>query len=177
MKKKLDEEIIIEWLVIPIVLVFAFTVWWLSSQSLVPREEETTTEITTRIVENIVENVENTDIPETDIIKTEDTPKPKELGTFKITGYTPTCSHCCLKSDGIGSSGRKIEAGKSVAMNRQDMRKYGFKYGDKIYIVGIGERVIEDTGCKQGVIDVACDSHESCYKVTGFYKVERVKVI
>lgn len=164
MKKKLDEKIIIEWLVIPIVLVFAFTVWWLSSQSLVPREEETTTEITTRIVENIVENVENST-------------EAKELGTFKITGYTPTCSHCCLKSDGIGSSGRKIEAGKSVAMNRQDMRKYGFKYGDKIYIVGIGERVIEDTGCKQGVIDVACDSHESCYKVTGFYKVERVKVI
>ena len=161
MKKKLDEEIIIEWLVIPIVLVFAFTVWWLSSQSLVPQEEETTTEITTRIVENIVENVENTN-------------EAKELGTFKITGYTPTCSHCCLKSDGIGSSGRKIEAGKSVAMNQHDMRKHGLKYGDEIYIIGIGERVIEDTGCKQGVIDVACDSHESCYKVTGFYEVERV---
>jgi 3D (Asp-Asp-Asp) domain-containing protein len=110
-------------------------------------------------------------------VKIKEAPKPEELGTFKITGYTPTCSHCCLKSDGIGSSGKKIEAGKSVAMNRQDMRKHGLKYGDEIYIVGIGKRVIEDTGCKQGVIDVACDSHESCYKVTGFYKVERVKVI
>lgn len=172
--KSFNEDKIIEIIVIPVIIVFALLVWWLVQASHIEPEEETTiyygefigdeipTETTT--VENSVESVENTN-------------EAKELGTFKITGYTPTCSHCCLKSDGIGSSGRKIEAGKSVAMNRQDMRKHGLKYGDEIYIVGIGERVIEDTGCKQGVIDVACDSHESCYKVTGFYKVEKVKVI
>ena len=172
MKKQFDEDKFVEIIVIPVLIVIALVIWWLCSIPKAPHYEKI--ETTTRIVENIVESVENTKTPETDIIKTEDTPKPKELGTFKITGYTPTCSHCCLKSDGIGSSGRKIEVGKSVAMNRQDMKKHGFKYGDKIYIVGIGERVIEDTGCKQGVIDVACDSHESCYKVTGLYEVERV---
>jgi uncharacterized membrane protein required for colicin V production len=66
LKNKTSEEKIIEWIVIPIVLVFAFVVWWLSGITLVPQEEETTTETTTKIVENIVENVEKTDIPETD---------------------------------------------------------------------------------------------------------------
>jgi 3D (Asp-Asp-Asp) domain-containing protein len=172
--KSFNEDKIIEIIVIPVIIVFALLVWWLVQASQIEPEEETTIyygefigdEIPTetQIVENSVESVENTT-------------EAKELETFKITGYTPTCSHCCLKSDGIGSSGRKIEAGKSVAMNRQDMKKHDLKYGDKIYIVGIGERTIEDTGCKQGVIDIACDSHESCYKVTGFYKVERVEVI
>ena len=105
---------------------------------------------------------------------TEESPKMIPLGNFYITGYTPTCSHCCGKSDGIGASGRKIKPGKSVAMNRTDMKALDLEYGDKIYIPGIGERVIEDTGCKQGVIDVACDSHESCYKVTGYYQVKAV---
>ena len=159
MKKQFDEDKFVEIIVIPVLIVIALVIWWLCSIPKVPHYEKV--ETTTKNVENYVENVEKTT-------------ETKELGTFKITGYTPTCSHCCLKSDGIGSSGRKIEVGKSVAMNRQDMKKHGFKYGDKIYIVGIGERVIEDTGCKQGVIDVACDSHESCYKVTGLYEVERV---
>ncbi len=192
LKKKMknrnfDEDKIIEIIVIPVMIVFALLVWWLVEASHVEPKGETTIyfgefigdeiQTQTAIVENSVESVENTETTTEEIfttVKIEDAPKAKELGTFKITGYTPTCSHCCLKSDGIGSSGRKIEAGKSVAMNEQDMKKHGFKYGDKIYIVGIGERAIEDTGCKQGVIDVACDSHESCYKVTGFYKVKRV---
>ena len=105
---------------------------------------------------------------------TEESPEMIPLGNFYITGYTPTCSHCCGKSDSIGASGRKIKPGKSVAMNRTDMKALDLEYGDKIYIPGIGERVIEDTGCKQGVIDVACGSHESCYKITGYYQVKVV---
>ncbi len=126
-------------------------------------EVETTTEVTTE-----------TTTETTTVIETTTEPKNIPLGTFYITGYTPTCSHCCGKSDGIGASGRKIVIGKSVAMNRADMRKYNLEYGDKIYISGIGERVIEDTGCGQGVIDVACDSHESCRKITRYYQVEAV---
>jgi hypothetical protein len=107
-------------------------------------------------------------------IKYEDIPKLRELGRFKITGYTPTCNHCCGKSDGIGASGRKIVVGESVAMNRTDMKKFGLEYGDKIYIEGIGEREIVDTGCDQGVVDVACDSHASCRAITGYYRVHYV---
>jgi hypothetical protein len=125
---------------------------------------ETTTEATTE---------ETTDIPLT-TVKFEDIPKLRELGRFKITGYTPTCNHCCGKSDGIGASGKKIIIGESIAMNRTDMRNYGLEYGDKIYIEGIGERVIVDTGCGQGVVDVACDNHENCRAITGYYRVHYV---
>lgn len=125
---------------------------------------QATTELLTEIKQAYVEVSETT----------EESPKMIPLGNFYITGYTPTCSHCCGKSDGIGASGRKIKPGKSVAMNRTDMKALDLEYGDKIYIPGIGERVIEDTGCKQGVIDVACDSHESCYKITGHYQVKAV---
>ena len=107
-------------------------------------------------------------------IKYEDIPKLRELGRFYITGYTPTCTHCCEKSNGIGASGRKVVVGESVAMNRTDMKNFGLEYGDKIYIEGIGERVIVDTGCGQGVVDVACDSHESCNAITGYYRVHYV---
>ena len=131
--------------------------------------EQTTTQVTTEITTEET----TTDIPLT-TVKYEDIPKLRELGTFYITGYTPTCSHCCLKSDGIGASGRKVVVGESVAMNRADMKNFSLEYGDRIYIDGIGERVIVDTGCGQGVIDVACDSHESCYKVTGWHKVRVV---
>jgi 3D (Asp-Asp-Asp) domain-containing protein len=133
-----------------------------------PTDKETsiqaTTELLTEIKQAYVEVSE----------ATEESPVMIPLGNFYITGYTPTCSHCCGKSDGIGASGRKIKAGKSVAMNRTDMKALDLEYGDKIYIPCIGERVIEDTGCIQGVIDVACDSHESCYKITGYYQVKAV---
>ena len=133
-----------------------------------PTSEKTSIQATTELLTEIKQAY--VEVSET----TEESPKMIPLGNFYITGYTPTCSHCCGKSDGIGASGRKIKPGKSVAMNRTDMKALDLEYGDKIYIPGIGERVIEDTGCKQGVIDVACDSHESCYKITGYYQVKVV---
>lgn len=130
-----------------------------------------TTEICS-VVETTTEEP-TTEIPLT-TVKYEEIPKLRELGRFKITGYTPTCTHCCGKSDGIGASGRKIVVGESVAMNRTDMKNFGLEYGDKIYIEGIGEREIVDTGCEQGKVDVACDSHESCFAITGYYRVHYV---
>jgi hypothetical protein len=140
--------------------------------------EEAVTEITptteTTVQETTTEEVEETtDIPLT-TVKYEDIPKFRELGRFYITGYTPTCTHCCGKSNCIGASGKKVIVGETVAMNRADMRNYGLEYGDKIYIEGIGERVIVDTGCEQGKVDVACDSHESCFAITGYYRVHYV---
>ena len=131
---------------------------------------DTTTEATTEVTTEVTTEA-TTSVPQ----ETTTEAKAISLGTFYITGYTPDCAHCCGKTDAIGASGRKIVSGKSVAMNRADMRKYNLKYGDKIYIDGIGERVIEDTGgFEQGEIDVACDSHDSCYKITGYYQVEVV---
>lgn len=98
------------------------------------------------------------------------------IGTFKVTGYVATCEHCCGKSDGITASGAKAKIDRTVAMNRADMRALGIEYGDEIYIEGIGERIVEDTGCKQGVLDIVCASHEDCYKITGYYDVQREEV-
>lgn len=135
---------------------------------------ETTTEVFTTEKQVVQYTEPKTTEDELTTIKYEDIPKLRELGRFYITGYTPTCTHCCGKSNGIGASGRKVVVGESVAMNRTDMKNYGLEYGDKIYIEGIGERVIVDTGCGQGVVDVACDSHESCRAITGYYRVHYV---
>jgi 3D (Asp-Asp-Asp) domain-containing protein len=132
---------------------------------------ETTTEATTEATTVYIAPVTTEELT---TVKYEDIPKLRELGRFKITGYTPTCTHCCGKSDCIGASGKKVIVGETVAMNRADMRNYGLEYGDKIYIEGIGERVIVDTGCEQGKVDVACDSHESCFAITGYYRVHYV---
>lgn len=88
----------------------------------------------------------------------------EDIGEYKITGYD-TCSQCCGKSDGITASGLKAEVGRTCAWN-------GVPFGTKIYIVGIGYRVVEDRGGMQGkVIDVLCSNHEDCYAITGRYKV------
>ena len=145
--------------------------------------EQTTVEETSEIQETEVFTTEKSTIQYTEpkttedeltTIKYEDIPKMRQLGRFYITGYTPTCKHCCGKTDCIGASGRKIVVGESVAMNRTDMRNYGLEYGDKIYIEGIGEREIVDTGCEQGRVDIACDSHQSCNDITGYYRVHYV---
>ena len=139
--------------------------------------EETTEETTTEVFtteKQLVQYTEPKTTEELTTIKYEDIPKLRELGRFYITGYTPTCTHCCGKSDGVGASGKKIVIGESVAMNRKDMKNFGLEYGDKIYIEGIGEREIVDTGCKQGRVDVACDNHENCNAITGYYRVHYV---
>lgn len=124
---------------------------------------QTTTELPTEIKQAYVEVIEAT---------TEESTETLPFGEFYITGYTPTCEHCCGKSDGITASGVEATVGQTVAMHQTDMNILGIEYGDSIYIEGIGERVVEDTGCGRGVIDVACESHEDCYKVTGYSVVE-----
>lgn len=125
---------------------------------------EKTTELCTEIKQPYIEIAETT--------ATEENTQTLPFGEFYITGYTPTCEHCCGKSDGITSSGTEATVGRTVAMHPIDMDIFGIEYGDNIYIEGIGERVVEDTGCGRGVIDVACESHEECYRVTGYSVVE-----
>ena len=125
-----------------------------------------TTELSTEVKQAYVEVTETT---------TEESTETLPFGEFYITGYTPTCEHCCGKSDGITASGVEATVGQTVAMHPIDMDIFGIEYGDSIYIEGIGERVVEDTGCGRGVIDVACESHEECYKVTGYSTVEVMK--
>ena len=140
---------------------------------------DTVEEVGTTEGVSTTEEVSTTVATTTEAVSTTSAPTTSEVVTvannyvnFKITGYDAYCTHCCGKSDGITASGTQAKAGRTVAMNRADMNRYGIKYGDSIYIKGIGERVVEDTGCKQVCIDVVCENHDACYKITGYYNVE-----
>ena len=86
------------------------------------------------------------------------------LGSYQIYGYD-TCERCCLKTDGITASGTTATVGRTVAVN-------GLPFGTRLYIEGIGERIVEDRGgMEPGVIDVLCNNHAECYAITGTYDV------
>lgn len=145
------------------------------NQSETTREEpeiQSTSEFSTEVKQSYVKTIEMTVKEAPTVENVEEVIGVLPFGEFYITGYTPTCEHCCGKSDGIASSGVEVVVGRTVAMHLNDMEFLGIEYGDRIYIEGIGERVVEDTGCRQGVIDVACASHEDCYKVTRYATVE-----
>lgn len=86
------------------------------------------------------------------------------LGQYYITGYD-ICVSCCGKTDGITASGAQAEVGRTVAAN-------DLPFGTRLYIDGIGERVVEDRGgMSSNVIDVLCIDHPECYSITGTYDV------
>jgi len=84
------------------------------------------------------------------------------LGTYKLTAYCP-CKKCCGKSPshpayGITASGEVAEEGITVAMS-------GYPFGTRIYIEGIGERIVQDRGgsVTKQVVDIFASTHEGCY--------------
>ena len=84
-----------------------------------------------------------------------ETTKQYETETYTITAYCP-CVKCCGKSDGITASGEKAVEGITVAMDKS------MPFGTKIYIDGVGERIVQDRGgaIKGNKIDLYFDSHE-----------------
>ena len=79
------------------------------------------------------------------------------LGTYRCTGYVATGNAC--------ASGVMPESGVTIASNSLPM-------GTRVYIEGIGERVVQDTGgMGNGVIDVFVDSTSEAYALTGDYEV------
>lgn len=93
------------------------------------------------------------------------------LGRYYITGYD-ICVKCCGKTDGITASGVKAQVGRTVAAPR------GFAFGTRLYIDGIGERIVEDRGgaIKGNKIDVLCNNHPECFAITGYYNVYMLEV-
>ena len=79
----------------------------------------------------------------------------QETKNFEITAYCP-CVHCCGKTDGITASGVKAIEGVTVATDNS------IPFGTKIYIDGVGERIVQDRGgaIKGNKIDLYFDSHE-----------------
>lgn len=112
--------------------------------------EVSTTEVSTTELTTVEET---TDIPLT-TVKFEDIPDYTDLGTFKLTAYC-SCTKCCGKSDGITASGKKAQAGRTVAVDRSLI-----PFGTELLING-ETYVAEDTGgaVKGNVIDIYFDSH------------------
>lgn len=82
-------------------------------------------------------------------------------GEFKITGYDPHCAHCCGKTNGITASGNQAVLGYSVGCNNLPL-------GTIVYIEGYGIFRVDDRGgSSRNLIDIACDSHDICYHMTG----------
>lgn len=81
------------------------------------------------------------------------------VGQFKLTGYCP-CYSC---SEGWGSStaiGVRAQEGVTVAADTSKL-----PLGTRIYIEGVGERVVQDVGgaVKGNKIDIFVNNHSSCY--------------
>lgn len=93
-------------------------------------------------------------------------PERVYMGLYYVTGYD-TCAACCGKTDGITASGATATVGRTVAASSE------FAFGTRLYIDGIGERVVEDRGgaIDGGRIDVLCSNHDECYAITGWYDV------
>ena len=80
------------------------------------------------------------------------------LGNMRITGYVATGSPT--------ASGEMPYVG-GVALSTA----YNIPYGSRIYIDGLGEYVVNDTGCAYGVVDVFCNSVDECYALTSYADV------
>ena len=76
---------------------------------------------------------------------------------YIITAYC-SCAICCGKTDGITASGVKAIQGVTVAADTSKL-----PFGTKIYIDGVGERIVQDRGgaIKGNRIDLYFDSHQS----------------
>lgn len=105
-------------------------------------------------------------LPEPEPEPTQEAPAMRYLGRYKITGYD-TCAKCCGKVDGITASGTRAIVGRTCAASKD------LPFGTRLYIEGIGERIVEDRGggVKGDHIDVLCEDHPACYAITGYYEV------
>lgn len=86
--------------------------------------------------------------------------KYEYIGDYKLTGYCP-CYSC---SEGYGSntaSGVRAKEGITVAVDRRKI-----PLGTKIYIEGVGERIVQDVGgaIKGNKLDIYVENHSDCYR-------------
>lgn len=79
------------------------------------------------------------------------------MGKYKITYYC-ACKQCCDKDNGITASGAKVQEGVTVAADTSKL-----PFGTKIYIKGIGWRIVQDRGgsIKGNRLDIYIPSHNS----------------
>lgn len=91
-----------------------------------------------------------------------------DIGSWKCTAYcTEKYAHICGTGTGITASGEQVQAFVSVAINRANVERLPF--GTRIYIEGVGTRIIQDTGggVAKNQFDCAVDTHSNALKWSG----------
>ena len=92
----------------------------------------------------------------------------EDAGIWYCTAYcTEKRKHICGTGTGITASGEPVQAFVSVALSKSEIKKY--PYGTHLYIEGIGERIVMDTGggVRHKQIDCAVDTHHNAVHWSG----------
>lgn len=95
-------------------------------------------------------------------------------GEFRLTGYCP-CTKCCgAGAKGITASGARATEGITVAA---DTRR--FPFGTRLYIEGVGERVVQDRGgaIKGNRLDVFVSTHGKAFNAALNQRAAKVWVL
>ena len=97
--------------------------------------------------------------------ETQELTSQEYIGEYTVFAYCP-CVKCCGKTNKVTASGTIATEGRTVACN--------LPFGTKIYIEGIGERIVEDRGggIKDGMIDLFYNTHEEALQ----HGIKRLKV-
>jgi 3D (Asp-Asp-Asp) domain-containing protein len=95
------------------------------------------------------------------------------MGDYKLTAYCP-CEICCGKS--AGDAGYGITASGDVATEGVTIAMEGLPFGTRVFIEGVGERVVQDrgSGIKGNRIDIFCSTHERCFMNPNYVKTAKV---
>lgn len=124
-----------------------------------------------RTVSKTAERVEIEDSTQGEVLAksellTEPEPILRYLGEYRITGYD-ICPSCCGNTNGITASGTTATVGRTCAAGKD------LPFGTRLWIEGIGERIVEDRGgaVHGKKLDVLCADHPACYAITGTYEV------
>ena len=89
------------------------------------------------------------------------------IGKLFITGYTAEEGF----PPGSGTaSGYGVRSGY-CAMNAAQRRSLGIRYGDYIYVEGLGTYRVMDCGCGWGVVDIWVYTNAEAYRLTGYRSV------
>lgn len=141
----------------------------------VTKNETTETNLTNQL-ENITnaETVEYQGLTDNEPAETPSTSQNYEstyqsgyIGTFWITGYTAEEG---FPEGSATASGYGVRPGY-CAMNAEQRRSLGIRYGDQIYVDGLGTYTVMDSGCGWGVVDIWLYTNSEAYSITGTYDV------
>ena len=138
---------------------------WISGTTNMQRDTLNTLNDQQQEINDLSDRITNTEILYQTEQKSHTTENCEPVGTY-LGDYTITyycgCEKCCGKTDKITKLGTTAMAGRTVGTDWNVIAPT-----TKIYIEGVGERVVEDTGggIQGNHIDVYVDSHEEALQL------------